>query len=100
MPRLVKEEAHDHLPPPFRALGAAVLALGLLTACGGGGGEAAKAPPPNRIATGQAPSYYPADYARLMEASRKEGGTLTIYSNTDQENWAPIFRDFQKKYPG
>ncbi|MGR6919866.1 ABC transporter substrate-binding protein [[Actinomadura] parvosata] len=84
--------------PPFRAVAAAVLALGLLTACGGGG-EAAKEPPPNQIATGQAPPYYPADYARLIEASKKEGGTLTLYSNTDQENWAPIFRDFQKKYP-
>lgn len=29
-----------------------------------------------------------------MEES-KEGGTLTLYSNTDQENWAPIFRDFR-----
>ncbi|MGW3353602.1 ABC transporter substrate-binding protein [Nonomuraea rubra] len=84
--------------PPFRAVGAAVLALGLLTACGGGG-EAAKEPPPNQIATGQAPAYYPADYSQLIEASKKEGGTLTIYSNTDQENWAPIFRDFSKKYP-
>ncbi|GAA2212242.1 ABC transporter substrate-binding protein [Nonomuraea monospora] len=83
--------------PPFRTLGAAVLAFGLLTACGGGG-EAAQQPPPNQIAAGQAPSYYPAEYAQLMEASKKEGGTLTIYSNTDQENWAPIFRDFQKKY--
>ncbi|MFI7637698.1 ABC transporter substrate-binding protein [Nonomuraea sp. NPDC049400] len=84
--------------PTFRALGVAVLALGLLTACGGGG-EAAKEPPPNSIATGQAPSYYPGEYAQLIEASKKEGGTLTIYSNTDQENWAPIFRDFGKKYP-
>ncbi|MBE1582398.1 hypothetical protein ACFPOI_25935 [Nonomuraea angiospora] len=84
--------------PTFRALGVAVLALGLLTACGGGG-EAAKQPPPNTIATGQAPSYYPSEYAQLIEASKKEGGTLTIYSNTDQENWAPIFRDFEKKYP-
>ncbi|MEV0621342.1 extracellular solute-binding protein [Nonomuraea sp. NPDC050404] len=85
--------------PPFRALGAAMLAFGLLTACGGGGGEAQREPPPNQIATGKAPSYYPAEYARLMETAKKEGGTLTIYSNTDQENWAPIFRDFQKKYP-
>ncbi|MEV0385542.1 extracellular solute-binding protein [Nonomuraea sp. NPDC050643] len=86
--------------PPFRALGAAVLAFALLTACGGGGtGGGAPVPPPNQIVTGQAPSYYPAEYARLMDASRKEGGTLAIYSNTDQENWAPIFRDFQKKYP-
>ncbi|WP_214110133.1 ABC transporter substrate-binding protein [Acrocarpospora catenulata] len=81
----------------FRAVGVAVLALGLLTACGGGG--TAAEPPANSIATGQAPSYYPSDYAQLIETSRQEGGTLTIYSNTDQENWAPIFRDFQKKYP-
>ncbi|WP_433516632.1 ABC transporter substrate-binding protein [Nonomuraea sp. CA-143628] len=84
--------------PTFRAIGAAVLALGLLTACGGGG-EAAKAPPANPIAAGQVPSYYPSAYSQTVEAAKKEGGTLTIYSNTDQENWAPIFRDFQKKYP-
>ncbi|MEU7860436.1 extracellular solute-binding protein [Nonomuraea sp. NPDC049141] len=86
--------------PTFRAIGAAVLALGLVTACGGGGGgEAAKKPPANPIATGQVPSYYPSAYSQIVEASKKEGGSLTIYSNTDQENWAPIFRDFQKKYP-
>ena len=45
------------------------------------------------------PSYYPADYSKIIAASKKEGGTLTIYSNTDQENWAPILRDFQTKYP-
>ncbi|GAA1002367.1 iron ABC transporter substrate-binding protein [Acrocarpospora pleiomorpha] len=76
-------------------LGTAVLALCLITSCG----EAAPEPPADPIATGQAPSYYPGDYPRLIEASEQEGGTLTIYSNTDQENWAPIFRDFQKKYP-
>ncbi|MGN9785346.1 ABC transporter substrate-binding protein [Nonomuraea sp. ZG12] len=82
--------------PTLRSI-AAVLALGVVTACGGGG-EAAKQPPPNPIATGQVPSYYPGDYTQVIEASKKEGGTLTIYSNTDQENWAPIFRDFRKKY--
>jgi iron(III) transport system substrate-binding protein len=51
------------------------------------------------IVEGQAPAHYPADYARIIEGSRAEGGALTIYSNTDQENWAPVFRDFQKKYP-
>ncbi|MEO7124227.1 MAG: ABC transporter substrate-binding protein [Lacisediminihabitans sp.] len=45
------------------------------------------------------PSYYPADYSKIIDASKKEGGDLTIYSNTDQENWAPILRDFQAKYP-
>jgi iron(III) transport system substrate-binding protein len=50
------------------------------------------------IQAGAAPSYYPADYSKIIEGSKAEGGTLTIYSNTDQENWEPIFRDFQKKY--
>lgn len=45
------------------------------------------------------PSYYPADYSKIVDSSKKEGGDLTIYSNTDQENWAPILRDFQAKYP-
>ncbi|MEU6039659.1 extracellular solute-binding protein [Actinomadura sp. NPDC047616] len=76
------------------SLGAAVSAMGLLAACGGG-----EAQPANVVATGQAPSYYPADYGQVIEASRREGGTLNIYSNTDQENWAPIFRDFRRKYP-
>jgi iron(III) transport system substrate-binding protein len=53
----------------------------------------------NVVKTAQAPAYYPADYADVIAKSKAEGGTLTIYSNTDQENWAPIFRDFQKKYP-
>ncbi len=30
---------------------------------------------------------------------RTRAGRSTIYSNTDQENWDPIFRDFKKKYP-
>ena len=36
------------------------------------------------------PDYYPADYSTLVEASKAEGGSLTIYSNTDQQSWAPI----------
>lgn len=44
------------------------------------------------------PSYYPADYGDLVTASKAEGGDLIIYSNTDEENWAPIIRDFQAKY--
>jgi iron(III) transport system substrate-binding protein len=55
---------------------------------GGGSGDAA-----------ETPSYYPADYADVIEGSKKEGGTLSIYSNTDQENWAPIFEAFQQQYP-
>lgn len=45
------------------------------------------------------PSYYPSSYSDLIEASKAEGGDLVMYSNTDQENWAPILRDFQAKYP-
>lgn len=74
-----------------------VVGLGALAACGGG--SEAPAPPENVIVEGQAPDYYPAEYSRIIEGSRTEDGTLTIYSNTDQENWAPVFRDFQKKYP-
>lgn len=77
---------------------AAAVALGSLAACGGGGSGAPVAPE-NVIAEGKVPDYYPAEYSKIIEGSKTEGGTLTIYSNTDQANWAPIFRDFQKKYP-
>ncbi|MFJ5840450.1 ABC transporter substrate-binding protein [Streptomyces shenzhenensis] len=77
------------------ALGAAV-SLSLVAACGSGGSEPGAG---NVIESGKAPSYYPAGYKDVIAASRQEGGALTIYSNTDQENWAPVFRDFQKKYP-
>jgi iron(III) transport system substrate-binding protein len=68
-----------------------------LTACGSGGDSEPGAN--NVVKTGEAPDYYPADYKAVIDASKNEGGTLTIYSNTDQENWDPIFRDFKKKYP-
>ncbi|WP_328463394.1 extracellular solute-binding protein [Actinoplanes sp. NBC_00393] len=74
----------------------AVTVTAALAACGGSDEPAA---PTNQIAEGTAPDYYPAEYSQLIESSKGEGGELTIYSNTDQENWAPIFRDFQKKYP-
>lgn len=75
---------------------AGVVGMVALAACGG---STAPAPPENVIVEGQAPDYYPADYGQIIEGSRAEGGELTIYSNTDQENWEPIFRDFRKKYP-
>lgn len=75
---------------------ASVAVIALLAGCGNGGAAPA---PSNPIAEGEYPASYPADYADLVAEAEAEGGTLTIYSNTDQENWAPIFRDFQKKYP-
>ncbi|OZM78853.1 ABC transporter substrate-binding protein [Pseudonocardia sp. MH-G8] len=74
------------------------LVLGVVAACGGGGAAPEQAAE-NPIAVEQVPEHYPPEYAQLIEGSRSEGGTLSIYSNTDQENWAPILRDFQKKYP-
>ncbi|WP_216589246.1 ABC transporter substrate-binding protein [Streptomyces brasiliscabiei] len=76
---------------------AATLALGSLAACGGGDGDAPKVAE-NKIAAGQVPDYYPADYADLIAAAEKEGGKLTVYSNLGDENMAPIVRDFKKKY--
>jgi iron(III) transport system substrate-binding protein len=74
-----------------------VVAACALTACGGGG-SSAEEPEENTIAVGEVPDYYPSDYSELVDAAKAEGGELTIYSNTSEENWAPIFRDFQKKY--
>ncbi|PYI69608.1 ABC transporter substrate-binding protein [Arthrobacter livingstonensis] len=76
------------------ALGAVGLAAAL-AGCGSSTGE--KAAP--GAAGSDTPSYYPADYSKLIDASKAEGGALAIYSNTDQENWAPILRDFKAKYP-
>ena len=68
-----------------------------LTACGSG--ESPEPGANNTVKTGEAPDYYPAEYKDVIAASKNEGGSMTIYSNTDQENWDPIFRDFKKKYP-
>ncbi len=77
----------------------ALVATSVLAACGSGGEDTATATAPeNTITVGEVPDYYPEDYQALIDASKEEGGELEIYSNTDQENWAPIFRDFQKKY--
>lgn len=92
-----------------------VVAAGALAACGGGssdptggaggGGAAASGSGSATASTncptplGTTPDYYPADYSKIIDGSKAEGGELTIYSNTDQENWAPVFRDFQAAYP-
>ncbi len=76
---------------------ACALAFSSLAACGGDGGGADE-PKENTVAEGEVPDYYPADYQDLVADAEGEGGELTIYSNTSEENWAPIFRDFKKKY--
>ncbi|MRH29051.1 extracellular solute-binding protein [Microbacterium sp. SYP-A9085] len=78
---------------------ASVAVAGLAVSLSACAGDAAPKAPENKISQGVWPSYYPSDYGSIVDAAKKEGGELTIYSNTDQENWAPIFRDFQKKYP-
>lgn len=52
------------------------------------------------FATAQAapPSYYPADYSTIIEASKKESG-LTVYSNIALFNWDPIVAAFKEEYP-
>ena len=92
---------HHRSRPVSRSarVAAGVLALSVLAACGGGGGEAAEEPAENEISVEEVPDYYPEDYSEIVDASKEEGGELVIYSNTSEENWAPIFRDFQKKFP-
>jgi iron(III) transport system substrate-binding protein len=50
-------------------------------------------------ALAQAPQGYPADYAKLVDAAKKEG-TLVIYSTTDASSSNPLVSDFEKLYPG
>ncbi|WP_417563500.1 ABC transporter substrate-binding protein [Microbacterium sp.] len=87
-------------PRRIVAVGVATLAAaGLVVGLSGCASSTTPKAPENKISQGVWPSYYPSDYGKIVDAAKKEGGKLTIYSNTDQENWAPIFRDFQKKYP-
>jgi iron(III) transport system substrate-binding protein len=44
------------------------------------------------------PNYYPADYAKIVEASKTEG-QLLVYSNMAEFNWAPVIAGFNKLYP-
>lgn len=44
------------------------------------------------------PSYYPAEYGQIIEASKKEN-SLLIYSVLAQYNWAPVIAGFNKMYP-
>lgn len=44
------------------------------------------------------PSYYPADYAKMIEASKAETG-VNVYSIMSAQNWKPVLDGFRKKYP-
>ncbi|MFI2228656.1 ABC transporter substrate-binding protein [Nocardia testacea] len=88
-------------PAPHRRIGpatlrrlalTAVLALSL-SACGGLSDSEIAA------MDVEVPASYPADYRQIVDRSKTEGGELTIYSNTDQEAWVPIFEGFQDKFP-
>ena len=80
------------------AVGASVAGMGLLDACAGGssdGGSSGKAAIPQAKSV---PSYYPSSYDSIVAGSRKEK-QLTIYSNLDESNWAPLISAFKKRYP-
>lgn len=71
-------------------------------AIGGIATTSACAPPEGAVGppapTEPRPAYYPADYDRIVEASKTER-ELTIYSNMDSYNWQPIIEGFQRHYP-
>src|SRR4051812_3028846 len=46
----------------------------------------------------QLPSYYPQDYAKIVEASKSEPSVL-VYSIMSAQNWKPVLESFNKKYP-
>jgi iron(III) transport system substrate-binding protein len=47
----------------------------------------------------QVPAGYPADYAKIIDAAKKEG-KLVIYSATDTKAVEPLIKDFSALYPG
>ncbi len=47
----------------------------------------------------QVPQGYPADYAKIVEAAKKEG-KVVIYSTTDAASSNPLVKDFEALYPG
>lgn len=83
-------------PPRRRALqgllaSGALLGLGApLTGCTAENHKNAEAP--------ALPDYYPADYAQLVDASRRED-ELLLYSNTPQTALQPLFDGFTRRYP-
>jgi len=49
-------------------------------------------------AQAQVPPGYPADYAKLVDAAKKEGKVI-IYSTTDAASSNPLIKDFEALYP-
>ena len=47
----------------------------------------------------QVPAGYPADYAKIIEAAKKEG-KLVVYGATDTKAAEPLIKDFSALYPG
>lgn len=47
----------------------------------------------------QVPQGYPADYAKIIEAAKKEG-KVVVSSTTDAVSAGPLIKDFQALYPG
>lgn len=50
-------------------------------------------------ARAQVPEGYPADYANVIAAAKKEG-KVVVYATTDAAAANPLIRDFQQLYPG
>jgi iron(III) transport system substrate-binding protein len=50
-------------------------------------------------ARAQVPQGYPADYATVVDAAKKEG-KLLVYATTDATAGNPLIKDFQALYPG
>ena len=51
------------------------------------------------VAYGQAPAGYPADYAKTIEAAKKEG-KVVVYSTTDAKLVQGLIKDFEAAFPG
>lgn len=49
-------------------------------------------------AQAQVPPGYPADYAKIVDAAKKEG-KVVIYSTTDAASSNPLIKDFETLYP-
>ncbi len=67
----------------FPSMGGACLALAMAS---------------NSLFAQQLPSYYPADYQKLVAASKAENGLL-VYSVMSAQNWKPVLDTFKAKYP-